>query len=63
MMIIETSNFDHDNFIERIIAAKIPDREFAELLQDCLNTVHSGQYAPLYYKIVEDDYILPVVVA
>ncbi len=58
MKIVDTDNFGRDYPNETIIAEGITWKPFAETMCQALNNKYGGDYAPRYYKVVEDDYKL-----
>jgi hypothetical protein len=57
MKIVDTDNFGRDYPDEKLIAADIKIKRFAELMCEALN-VDAGDNASRYYKVVEDEYVL-----
>lgn len=58
MKIIDTDNFGGDYPNEKVMAEKVFNKIVGQAMVDGLNTALSGEYAPRFYKLVEDDYIL-----
>lgn len=58
MKIISTDNFGGDYPDERVVTDNISNAEFAKVMCEALNSRFSGDQAPMFYKVVEDGYVL-----
>jgi hypothetical protein len=59
MKIVETSNFDLDDFNEHTVIENVPTKELAENICTFLNKMLcNSEYSSIYYRVKEDDYIL-----
>jgi hypothetical protein len=57
MKIICVDNFDRDSVDDKLICSNV-DRYYGEKIVEMLNNCFSGDHSPLFYKLVEDNYVL-----
>jgi len=58
MKIIRIDNFNRDESSDDLIADNIINKEYGKNIVDFLNSTDSGDYAPYFYKMVDDDCVL-----
>ena len=58
MRIVNTDNFGGDYPNESFVKLPSLDKELADKLCKRINEAWGGEYAPRYWKVVEDDYKL-----
>lgn len=57
MKIVRTSNYDLESVSEVLVAENI-NNAYGIFLRDQLNHRYSGEHAPDFFKLVDDDYVL-----
>lgn len=57
MKIIAVDNFDRENMADVLIAENVPEF-YGKYIADYLQLSFGGNYAPHFFKAVEDDYVL-----
>lgn len=57
MKIIECSNFDRDNYPEKVIASGIEGRHAAIMCAALVRKL-CADHTEFYFRVVEDDYVL-----
>ncbi len=60
MKIIQSDNFDRDTIDDKLVAENITNTEMGNIMVDALNDRYSGDGAPHFYTLVDDDYKLKV---
>lgn len=59
MKIICVDNFDRDDKCDKLVCENVSEY-YGKYMTEFLNNKFSGDYAPDYYRLVEDDYKLYV---
>lgn len=57
MKIVTISNYEREDYDEKLIAENIPNKELATIMADALND-KNNPHGPDYFMVVKDDYQL-----